>query len=55
MAPCPRGSCIRKVRRSSGTLRRRSSIVAPGRIPTPSVTTRVGIPSVCDSTVLDHP
>ena len=31
-------------------LRDRSSIVAPGSGPTPPVTTRVGMPSVCEST-----
>jgi hypothetical protein len=31
---------------------RRSFIVAPGTTPTPPVTTRVGIPSVCESTAV---
>ena len=32
--------------------RRRSAIVAPGIGPTPPVTTRVGMPSVCESTAV---
>src|SRR5580693_8202300 len=54
MAAWPRGSYIRNVRSSSlfsTNHWRRSAIVAPGMTPTPPVTTRVGIPSVCDSTV----
>src|SRR5699024_4686631 len=57
MAPdidaCPRGSYISSVRRSSLLSRnhcRRSAIVAPGSTPTPPVITRVGIPSVWQST-----
>lgn len=30
--------------------RRFSAIVAPGMVPTPPVITRVGMPSVCEST-----
>ncbi len=33
---------------------RRSAMVAPGTTPTPPVTTRVGIPSVCESTALRY-
>src|SRR6516225_5977951 len=54
MAAWPRGSYIRKVRSSSQFWMnhwRRSAMVAPGMTPTPPVTTRVGMPSVCDSTV----
>src|SRR5262245_9266407 len=53
MAACPRGSYIRRVRRSSRSRMkssRRSAIVAPGRTPMPPVMTRVGIPSVWVST-----
>jgi hypothetical protein len=32
--------------------RRRSFIVSPGMGPTPPVTTRVGMPSVCESTAV---
>ena len=34
-------------------VRRRSTIVSPGITPTPPVTTRVGMPSVCESTRMD--
>src|SRR5699024_8477756 len=57
MAPdieaCPRGSYMSMVRRSSALYRnhwRRWNMVWPGRTPTPPVMTRVGIPSVCEST-----
>src|SRR3569833_2339331 len=53
IAACPRGSYIRSVRMWSRWVmkwRRRSAIVAPGMTPTPPVTTRVGIPSVWEST-----
>ena len=53
IAPCPRGSRISSSRRSSSSASKwslRSSIVAPGSGPTPPVTTRVGMPSVCEST-----
>src|SRR5690349_15939730 len=54
IAEWPRGSFIRKRRSPSEwatNQRRRSAMVSPGITPTPPVTTRVGIPSVCDSTV----
>jgi hypothetical protein len=53
MAEWPRGSRISRSRRSSISASKcslRSSIVAPGIGPTPPVTTRVGIPSVWEST-----
>ncbi|BCB76722.1 hypothetical protein Pflav_031320 [Phytohabitans flavus] len=53
IAACPRGSYISSVRRWSRLSMkcwRRSAIEAPGMTPTPSVTTRVGMPSVCEST-----
>src|SRR4051794_1662118 len=53
MALWPRGSYISNVRRSSWCSRkwrRRSIIVAPGITPTPPTMTRVGMPSVCEST-----
>ena len=53
MAECPRGSRMSRSRRSSISASKwslRSSIVAPGIGPTPPVTTRVGIPSVWEST-----
>lgn len=53
MAPCPRGSHMSRVRSPSRCAMnrcRRSAIVAPGRTPTPPVMTRVGMPSVCEST-----
>ena len=53
IAECPRGSRISSSRRSSISVSKcslRSSIVAPGIGPTPPVTTRVGIPSVWEST-----
>ena len=53
IAECPRGSRISRSRRSSSSRSKcslRSSIVAPGIVPTPPVTTRVGIPSVWEST-----
>ena len=51
--PCPRGSYMSNVRRSSELSMnhcRRSAMVAPGMTPTPPVTTRVGMPSVWEST-----
>ena len=53
MAPCPRGSNISSRRSPSSSrsnLSLRSSIVAPGTTPTPPVMTRVGMPSVWEST-----
>ena len=53
IAPWPRGSRISSSRRSSSSASKcslRSSIVAPGTGPTPPVMTRVGIPSVWEST-----
>ena len=53
IAEWPRGSRISRSRRSSISASKcslRSSIVAPGIGPTPPVTTRVGIPSVWEST-----
>ena len=53
IAAWPRGSRISSSRRSSRSASKRSlrsSIVAPGSGPTPPVTTRVGIPSVWEST-----
>ena len=53
IAECPRGSYISSVRRwsrCSRKYRRRSAIVSPGITPTPPVITRVGMPSVCEST-----
>ena len=53
IAPWPRGSRISSSRRSSMCCSKcslRSSIVAPGTGPTPPVMTRVGIPSVWEST-----
>ena len=53
IAAWPRGSRISSSRRSSISASKcslRSSIVAPGIGSTPAVTTRVGIPSVCEST-----
>ena len=53
IAPWPRGSRISSSRSSSIDCSKwslRSSIVAPGTGPTPPVTTRVGIPSVWEST-----
>ena len=50
---CPRGSVMSRVRTSSEFSMnhvRRSAIVAPGSSPTPPVMTRVGIPSVWEST-----
>lgn len=55
MALCPRGSNINHWRQKSMCsmkCRRFSNIVAPGISPMPEVTTRVGIPSVCVSTVV---
>ena len=51
--PCPRGSHISSVRRSSAfsmNHSRRSAMLAPGITPNPPVITRVGMPSVCEST-----
>src|ERR1044072_4707264 len=53
IAEWPRGSFMRNRRmwsRGSMKYRRRSNMVAPGNTPAPPVTTRVGIPSVCEST-----
>jgi len=53
IAPWPRGSRISSSRRSSlfaSNHSLRSSIVAPGSVVTPPVITRVGMPSVCEST-----
>ena len=53
IAACPRGSRMSSRRRSSRSASKRSlrsSIVAPGSGPTPPVMTRVGMPSVCEST-----
>ena len=53
IAEWPRGSRINRSRRSSrcsSKYSRRSCIVAPGTGPSPPVITRVGIPSVCEST-----
>ena len=53
IAACPRGSRISSRRRSSRSASKcslRSSIVAPGSGPTPPVMTRVGMPSVWEST-----
>ena len=53
MAPWPRGSRISSWRSSSwldSNQSLRSSIVAPGSVATPPVITRVGMPSVCEST-----
>jgi hypothetical protein len=54
IAECPRGSFI-SIRRSPSEFSRnhcrRSNMLAPGSVPTPPTTTRVGMPSVCDSTV----
>ena len=53
IAACPRGSRMSSSRRSSISASKwslRSSIVVPGIGSTPAVTTRVGIPSVCEST-----
>ena len=53
IAPCPRGSRISSSRTSSmlsSNHSLRSSIVAPGSIGTPPVMTRVGMPSVWEST-----
>ena len=53
IAACPRGSRMSRSRRSSSSASKcslRSSIVAPGIGPTPPVMTRVGIPSVWEST-----
>ena len=53
IAPWPRGSRISSSRSSSSSASKwslRSSIVAPGIGPTPPVMTRVGIPSVWEST-----
>ncbi len=55
IAACPRGSSTRKRRNSSRCSMaywRRSAMVAPGIGATPPVTTRVGMPSVCESTAL---
>ena len=52
--PWPRGSHMRKVRRSSEfsmNHSRRSAMDSPGNGPTPPVTTRTGSPSVWASTV----
>src|SRR5689334_12631508 len=56
MAACPRGSFISSCRRPSMCsmkCSRRSFMVAPGMVPTPPVTTRVGMPSVCESTAVN--
>ena len=53
IAPWPRGSRISSRRRSSSSASKcslRSSMLAPGIGPTPPVITRVGMPSVCEST-----
>ena len=53
MAPWPRGSFMSIWRISSCSRSKRSlrsSIVSPGNWPTPSTMTRVGIPSVWEST-----
>ena len=53
IAPCPRGSCISSRRTSSSSVSKcslRSSIVSPGSAGIPPVITRVGMPSVCEST-----
>jgi hypothetical protein len=53
IAAWPRGSRMSSRRSSSLSASKRSlrsSIVAPGNGPTPPVTTRVGMPSVCEST-----
>src|SRR5690606_23974993 len=49
----PRGSYISSVRRSSRLAMKYSrfcAMVSPGTTPTPPVMTRVGMPSVCEST-----
>src|SRR5690349_7742946 len=56
IAECPRGSFISSSRTSSRCsmkCRRRSFMVAPGMVPRPAVTTRVGMPSVCESTAVN--
>ena len=53
IAPWPRGSRISSSRRSSSPASKfslRSSMLAPGIGPTPPVITRVGMPSVWEST-----
>jgi hypothetical protein len=53
IAECPRGSFISNrltSSRCSRKYRRRSFMVAPGMVPMPPVITRVGMPSVCEST-----
>ena len=53
IAPWPRGSRISSSRRSSSSASKcslRSSMLAPGIGPTPPVITRVGMPSVWEST-----
>ena len=55
IAAWPRGSFTRNCRmwsRCSMKYRRFSFIVAPGTTPTPPVTTRVGMPSVWESTAV---
>ena len=57
MAECPRGSRINSSRRwsrCSSKYSRRSCIVAPGIGPSPPVMTRVGIPSVWESTAAKY-
>src|SRR3954470_386478 len=53
IAPCPRGSYISRVRRGARFAAEGAGLwdmVAPGITPTPPVMTRVGIPSVWEST-----
>jgi hypothetical protein len=53
IAAWPRGSNMSSLRSPSEFSTnhwRRSNIVAPGSVPTPPTITRVGIPSVCEST-----